>query len=78
MNQPKKAIDDLSQCLQLKKFTVSNTGLGPMDVLAERECAFCELLCTISWEKELAQKDRAAVKAANDRTYKETVFRTRP
>jgi tetratricopeptide (TPR) repeat protein len=79
MNQPKKAIDDLSQCLQLKKFTVSNTGLGPMDVLAEREVRVLRAsMYDKLGKKELAQKDRAAVKAANDRTYKETVFRTRP
>lgn len=79
MNQPKKAIEDLSKCLQLKKYMVSNTGIGPMDVLVEREVRVLRAsMYDKLGKKELAQKDRAAVKAATDRTYKETVFRTRP
>ncbi|MBP9091035.1 tetratricopeptide repeat protein [bacterium] len=79
MNQPQNAIDDLSNCLQLKKYMVSNTGLGPMDVLAEQEVRVLRAsMYDKLGKKELAQKDRAAVKAANDRTYKETIFRTRP
>lgn len=79
MEQPQKAIDDLSQCLQLKKYMVKNTGLGALAVLEEGEVRTLRAaMYDKLGKKELAQKDRASMKEATNRAYKETVFRTRP
>lgn len=77
LNQPQKAIADLSQCLQLKKYTIKNTGIGALAVLEEREVRLLRAsMYDKIGQKDLAKKDRAAVKDATDRSYKETVFRT--
>lgn len=77
LNQPQKAIADLTQCLQLKKYMIKNTGIGALAVLEERDVRLLRAsMYDKIGQKELAKKDRAAVKDATDRSYKETVFRT--
>lgn len=77
LNQPQKAIADLTQCLQLKKYTIKSAGIGALAVLEEREVRLLRAsMYDKIGQKDLAKKDRAAVKDATDRSYKETVFRT--
>jgi len=77
LNQPQKAIADLSQCLQLKKYMIKNTGIGALAVLEERDVRLLRAsMYDKIGQKDLAQKDRTAIKEASDRSYKETVFRS--
>lgn len=77
LNQPQKAISDLTQCLHLKKYSIKNTGIGALTVLEERDVRLLRAsMYDKIGQKDLARKDRAAVKDATDRSYKETVFRT--
>ena len=77
MDQPQKAIDDLSTCLKLNRYQVKGGGLDTIKAMGDRDCL---LLRASQYDKlgkkELAQKDRAAVKLSADTTYKETVFRS--
>ncbi len=77
LNQPHKAIADLTQCLQLKKYTIKNTGIAALAVLEESEVRLLRAsMYDKIGQKDLAKKDRAAIKEATDRSYKETVFRS--
>jgi hypothetical protein len=63
--------------LQLKKYTIKNTGIAVLAVLEESEVRL--LRASIYDEiaqKELAKKYGEAIKEATDRSYRESVFRT--
>lgn len=78
-NQTKKAIDELTTCLKLKKFQVKNIGLGAIKVLEERDALLlrAEMYEKIG-NKKLATKDLAVLKQASYSSFNEAAFRSNP
>ncbi|CAN5269161.1 hypothetical protein BH11CYA1_BH11CYA1_33160 [soil metagenome] len=77
MEQPQKCVDELSTCMQLKRFQVKNTGLSALKLLEDRDALIMRAAQYDKLgKKDLAKKDRAVLKEASESSFKEAAFRS--